>query len=165
MAVVAQLDGSRINALELSASDWSSLKAAEHRKRLTMPLCGIRGVAKNLDSTQFFAHISTTDCEVDHGGESTQHQAMKEAIAHVVNFVPGWRAEIEYPHPSRKWIIDVMAASDDGRRRYAFEVQLSCRPSTAVLRRMEPLMHRPSIGELPSLLEATDQGVISFRLE
>lgn len=137
VAVIAQLDGDRINALELAAHDWASLKASEHRKRLTMPLCGTRAVAKNLDATQFFSHLSVGECGVDHGGESAQHQAMKEAIAHAVNLVPGWRAEIEHPHPSRTWIIDVMATSDDGRRRYAFEVQLSSQPPEEYYRRTQ----------------------------
>lgn len=125
MAVIAQLDGSRIDALALNPADWFALKNSEERKRLEMPLCGIRAVVKNRGTTQFFSHYRVTECGVDHGGESAQHQAMKEAIAHAVSLSPGWTAVIEHPHPSREWIIDVMAQSDDGRRRYVFEVQLS----------------------------------------
>ncbi|QYF88471.1 hypothetical protein [Arthrobacter sp. PAMC25284] len=50
---------------------------------------------------------------------------MKTALAAGINAVPGWHAVIEYPHPEREWIIDVLAATDDGRRGVAFEVQLS----------------------------------------
>lgn len=91
-----------------------------------MPLCGIRAVAKKRgESTKFFAHHSKAGCEVEHGGESPQHLAMKEALKVCIDAVPGWHAIIEYPHPSREWIIDVLAESDDLTRRIAFEVQLS----------------------------------------
>ncbi|MHA7191087.1 competence protein CoiA family protein [Arthrobacter sp. MDT2-16] len=125
MAVIAQLDGKRIDALSLAEDDWFGLKESDDRKRLAMPICGIRAVAKNRGPTQFFSHYRVTECGVDHGGESSQHQAMKAAIAHAIDLVPGWSAEIEHPHPSREWIIDIMAVSDDGRKRFAFEVQLS----------------------------------------
>ncbi|MDF9750288.1 hypothetical protein [Arthrobacter sp. ES3-54] len=50
---------------------------------------------------------------------------MKTALRDRIDAIPGWRAYLEYPHPSRDWIIDVLAESDAKDRRIAFEVQLS----------------------------------------
>jgi hypothetical protein len=50
---------------------------------------------------------------------------MKEALARGIDEVSGWHAIIEHPHPSREWIIDVLAESDNKAHRVAFEVQLS----------------------------------------
>lgn len=90
-----------------------------------MPLCGVRAEAKARGDTRFFAHLSTAGCDVEHGGETPQHLAMQEALAVGIDRLPGWRAIIEHPHPSREWIVDVLAESDDGARKVAFEVQLS----------------------------------------
>lgn len=125
VALIAQLDGSRIDASAVPPDSWLRLKKSDDRKRLVMPVCGMKAVAKNRGSTQFFSHLRRPDCRVDHGGESAQHEAMKRALAVAIGRVPGWTAVIEHPHPSREWIIDVMARADDGRRIYAFEVQLS----------------------------------------
>lgn len=124
MPLVAMLDGQRVDAMKLSSVEWASLQASEDRRRLTMPLCEARAVAKKRgDSTQFFAHY--VQCDAGHGPESIQHLAMKTAVAQRIDRTEGWHAIIEFPHPSREWIVDVLAESDDGRRRIAFEVQLS----------------------------------------
>lgn len=126
MLLTAMLDGSRVDATTYTAEGWSELQESEDRKRMTMPLCGIRGVAKKRgESTRFFAHHSRVGCKVEHGGESPQHLAMKEALKACIDAVPGWHAIVEYPHPSREWIIDVLAESGDLKNRVAFEVQLS----------------------------------------
>jgi hypothetical protein len=125
MPLIAILDGLRVDALEHSAESWGELKQSEDIKRMVMPLCEIRAIAKTRGSTQFFAHHRVIDCKVDHGGESPQHLAMKTALRDRINAVDGWHALVEFPHPSREWIIDVLAESEDGRRRIAFEVQLS----------------------------------------
>ncbi|CAH0126196.1 hypothetical protein SRABI83_00084 [Arthrobacter sp. Bi83] len=120
------LDGSRVDATTYTAEGWSELQESEDRKRMVMPVCGIRAVAKTRGpSTRYFAHHRKNGCKVEHGGETPQHLAMKEALKLCIDNVPGWHAIVEHPHPSREWIIDVLAESDDFRARVAFEVQLS----------------------------------------
>lgn len=125
MPLIAMLDGVRVDASEQSAESWTELKQSEDLKRMVMPLCEIRAIAKTRGNTQFFAHHRVVDCKVDHGGESPQHLAMKTALRDRINAVDGWHALVEFPHPSREWIIDVLAESDDRSRRIAFEVQLT----------------------------------------
>lgn len=125
MPLIAMLDGVRVDASTHSPESWAELKQSDEVKRMVMPLCEIRAIAKARGTTQFFAHHRIVDCKVDHGGESPQHLAMKTALRDRINAVDGWHAFVEYPHPSREWIIDVLAESDDKRRRIAFEVQLS----------------------------------------
>ncbi|WP_026556944.1 competence protein CoiA [Arthrobacter sp. 35W] len=138
MPLIAMLDGERVDATTHTPASWADLQASEDRKRLVMPVCNIWAVAKTRgQATRFFAHYRLTDCGVDHGGESPQHLAMKEALARGIGAVPGWRAVIEYPHPSREWIIDVLAESDDRRHRVAFEVQLSSQTPADYFRRTQ----------------------------
>lgn len=126
MLLTAMLDGSRVDATTYTGAAWSELQESEERKRLVMPLCGIRAVAKSRGaSTQYFAHYRTAECKADHGGESPQHLAMKTALRDRINATERWHAIVEFPHPSREWTIDVLAESDDRKRRIAFEVQLS----------------------------------------
>jgi hypothetical protein len=125
MPLVAMLDGERVDATKHTRETWRALQASEERRRMVMPLCGVRAVAKARGDTRFFAHLTTAGCGVEHGGETSQHLAMKEALARCIEKVPGWHAILEHPHPSREWIIDVLAESDDFRNRVAFEVQLS----------------------------------------
>ncbi|NKR13515.1 competence protein CoiA family protein [Paenarthrobacter sp. R1] len=126
MLLTALLDGHRVEATTYSAESWRELQNSEDRKRMVMPVCGIRATAKTRGtSTKYFAHYRKTECKVEHGGESPQHLAMKEALKLCIDRIPGWHAIVEHPHPSREWIIDVLAESDDRTRRIAFEVQLS----------------------------------------
>jgi competence CoiA-like predicted nuclease len=80
MPLIGILDGVRVDASEYSAESWAEPKQSEDLKRLVMPLCEIRAIAKTRGSTQFFAHHRVPDCKVDHGGESPQHLAMKAAL-------------------------------------------------------------------------------------
>ncbi|GAA3325863.1 hypothetical protein GCM10017711_23350 [Paeniglutamicibacter sulfureus] len=138
MLLVAMLDGERIDATARTPESWAALQASEDRKRLVLPGCNIRAVAKTRGpDTRFFAHHQGMDCAVDHGGESAQHLAMKEALAQGIDAVPGWHAVIEYPHPTREWIIDVLAISDDRHHRVAFEVQLSSQTPANYVRRTQ----------------------------
>jgi hypothetical protein len=125
MPLVAYLDGKRVDATRHTKDAWSALKESQDRKRLVMPQCGIRAVPKTVQGTQFFAHHRTADCLIEHKSETPQHLAMKSALAQRIEAMPGWHALVEYPHPSREWIIDVLAESHDRRQRIAFEVQLS----------------------------------------
>lgn len=126
MLLTAMLDGNRVDASTYTNESWFELQKSEDRKRMVMPVCGIRAVAKKRgDSTRFFAHLRKEACKVEHGGESPQHLAMKEALRTCIDKVPGWHAIVEHPHPSREWIIDVLAEKDDRSKRIAFEVQLS----------------------------------------
>ncbi|MET1086338.1 MAG: competence protein CoiA family protein [Arthrobacter sp.] len=126
MLLTAMLDGSRVDATTYRKEAWSELQESEDRKRMVMPVCGVRAVAKTRGgTTKFFAHLRKAGCKVDHGGETPQHLAMKEALKLCIDQVPGWHAIVEHPHRSRDWIIDVLAESDDLTRKVAFEVQLS----------------------------------------
>ncbi|MGO4120702.1 competence protein CoiA family protein [Arthrobacter sp. YAF16] len=125
MPLVAMLDGERVDATKHTRESWAELQSSDDRKQMVMPLCGIRAVAKTRGETRFFAHLTVADCRVEHGGETPQHQAVKTALRDRIDAIQGWHACLEYPHPSREWIIDVLAESDDGARRIAFEVQLS----------------------------------------
>lgn len=62
---------------------------------------------------------------------------MKEALAGCIDAVPGWHAVVEFAHPSREWIVDVLAESDDLRQRIAFEVQLSSQSPEKYFRRTD----------------------------
>lgn len=126
MLLTAMLDGSRVDATTHTKETWSELQNSEDRKRMFMPVCGVRAVAKTRgETTRFFAHLRKAGCKVDHGGESPQHLALKEALKDCIDQVRGWHAIIEHPHPSREWIIDALAESDDLTKKVAFEVQLS----------------------------------------
>jgi hypothetical protein len=138
MLLVALLDGERVDATKHSTESWSALKESKDRERLVMPLCGIRAIPKSRGShTRFFAHHSVAECNLEHGGETKQHLAMKEALAGCVDAVPGWHAVVEFAHPSREWIVDVLAESDDRRQRVAFEVQLSSQSPENYFRRTD----------------------------
>lgn len=127
MPLVAMLGEERVDATKHTAESWEEVRAASRRSEITMPLCGIRAVAKTRgERTRFFAHYTREGCRVDHGGETPQHEALKEAVARAIDAVPGWHADLEFPHPSREWVIDVLAQPEAAsRRRIAFEVQLS----------------------------------------
>ncbi|WP_349033899.1 competence protein CoiA family protein [Pseudarthrobacter sp. SORGH_AS 212] len=126
MLLTALLDGNRVDATAHTKESWAELQNSEDRKRMVMPVCGVRAVAKARgETTMFFAHLRKAGCKVDHGGETAQHLAMKEALKLCIDQVLGWHAIVEHPHPSREWIVDVLAEADDLTRRIAFEVQLS----------------------------------------
>ena len=126
MLLTAMLDESRVYAPSFTAEEWAELQCSDDRKRMVMPVCNVRAVAKTRGPfTRYFAHYRKDACKVDHGGESPQHLAMKEALRLCIDQVPGWHAIVEHPHPSREWIIDVLAESNDFTKRVAFEVQLS----------------------------------------
>lgn len=123
---MAILDGDRVDSTQLTDDAWVALKKSDDRTRLVIPLCGARAIAKTRGhATKFFAHFPGSHCNVEHAGETAQHLAMKEALAGCINSVAGWHAIVESEHPSRDWIVDVLAESDDMRRKVAFEVQLS----------------------------------------
>lgn len=126
MLLVALLDGERVDATAHTAESWAELQSSEERKRMVLPLCGVRAVAMARGvTTRYFAHHSKRDCGAEHGGETPQHLAMKEALRQCIDRVPGWHAIVEHQHPSREWTVDVLAESDDSRTKVAFEVQLS----------------------------------------
>lgn len=138
MLLVATLDGARIDASAHTPESWWELKQSEDRERLLMPGCGLRAVARSSKlATRYFAHYRQVDCKVEHGGETPQHLAMKEALKLCINDVPGWHAVVEHPHPSCEWIVDVLAESDDRRHHVAFEVQLSSQAPDRYLARSQ----------------------------
>lgn len=104
MLLTAMLDGKRVDATTYTAEAWSELQGSADRTRMVMPLCRIRAVAKTRGpSTRYFAHYRKTGCKVEHGGETPQHLAVKEALKVCIDQVPGWHAIVEHPHPSREW--------------------------------------------------------------
>lgn len=81
MLLTTMLDGSRVDATTYTSATWAELQETEDRKRMVMPICGIRAVAKTRGaSTRYFAHYRKTGCKVEHGGKTPQHLAMKEAL-------------------------------------------------------------------------------------
>lgn len=97
MPLIAMLDGVRVDASEHSVESWAELKQSQDLKRMVMPLCEIRAIAKTRGNTRFFAHHRVVDCKVDHGGESPQHLAMKTALRDRINAIGGWHALVEPP--------------------------------------------------------------------
>lgn len=132
------LDGVRVDATTYTSNAWAELQESEERKRMVLPLCGTRAVPmKRGPSTRYFAHFSKKDCKAEHGGESLQHLAMKEALKRCINSVPGWHGIVEHSHPHREWTIDVLAESDDLTKSMAFEVQLSTQTPTEYFKRSQ----------------------------
>lgn len=124
MPFVAYLDGRRFDATAIPHEQWRALNKRPDYKQLTLLECGSRAKRVTRYGTQFFAHVTTSDCDITHKSESAQHTAMKAVLVDRINALPGWRAEPEHPAPDRSWIADVMAIHETGRR-VAFEVQLS----------------------------------------
>ncbi|MDJ0459314.1 competence protein CoiA family protein [Arthrobacter sp. NQ7] len=126
MLLVAMLDGQRVDATTYSPEAWKELQNSEDRKRMVLPLCGVRAVAMTRGrNTRYFAHHGKRDCEAAHGGETPQHIAMKEALRSCIERVPGWQASVEHQDPLGDWTVDVLAKRDDAKYMVAFEVQLS----------------------------------------
>ncbi len=100
MLLTAMLDGSRVDATSYTAEAWTELQESEERARLVLPLCGVRAVARTRGpSTRFFAHYGKKGCKSEHGGESPQHLAMKEALKQCIDSVSGWHGIVEHSHP------------------------------------------------------------------
>lgn len=136
--LIATLDGQRVDATTHTAESWAELQESDERKRLLMPLCNIRAVAKTRGArTRYFAHLTKRDCKAEHGGETAQHLAMKEALRQCIDKVPGWHAFVEHQHPSREWTVDVLAESDDSGAKVALEVQLSSQSPAEYFRRTQ----------------------------
>lgn len=137
MPLTALLDGSRVDATKHDAVFWAGLQESDD-VRMILPLCGTRAVPmKRGKSTRYFAHYSKKGCDALHGGESQQHLALKEALQRCIDSLPGWHAVVEHSHPSRDWVIDVLAQSDDLRKGVAFEVQLSSQTPDEYFRRSQ----------------------------
>ncbi|GER23280.1 hypothetical protein NCCP1664_17760 [Zafaria cholistanensis] len=100
--MVGYLDGERVDATRHSMQSWVRLQESEEHRRLVMPGCGIRAVAKARGETRFFSHVSLAGCTAEHRGETEQHCALKAAVAGRIDTVPGWHALVEYQAPSRE---------------------------------------------------------------
>lgn len=125
MPFVALLGVERINALELSADQWTQLKESDIRHSLVFPGCSVRATAKTSKlGLHYFAHHRIAECGEPHSNESPPHLALKEAVSRFINEQPGWKAEVEYPGPRHKWVADVFAESGSGKR-VVFEIQLT----------------------------------------
>lgn len=123
MPFVAELDGVRVQAWELSSTRWSQLKTAYRSATLQLS-CGNLAVPKtSSQGLQFFAHKAGTECTSHVGAdESLEHLQAKLIVAEAAAS-SGWVATIEYPGPNREWIADVLLERDG--RRLAVEVQIS----------------------------------------
>ena len=84
-----------------------------------------------------YAHLSgrDEDCNNPWGSESPEHKLLKWEVADAIRELSGWAAEVEKGEGG-KYIADVLATSDEGRR-VAFEIQLSPQELLAAQKRDE----------------------------
>ncbi|WP_417562910.1 competence protein CoiA [Microbacterium sp.] len=124
MAMIALLDGTRVNALDVDEARWGSMRAEYRLGRLTM-VCGRRAIPKRSKlGLRFFAHApGETECGLHESGpETLEHQRAKQILARAAEQA-GWKATIECVAPDRSWIADVLL--ERGGKRVAVEVQWS----------------------------------------
>ncbi|MBT3029427.1 MAG: hypothetical protein KME48_19890 [Candidatus Thiodiazotropha sp. (ex Ctena orbiculata)] len=125
MPLRAVLDNINLFAYEQTVESWNKLKNSPERKKLAMPCCGERAIAKTSPlGTFFFAHYrKATDCYA--APESPEHVYLKEIIATSAK-AAHWAVITEHPGASPKgdkWVADVFCEKKSAK--IAFEVQLS----------------------------------------
>lgn len=103
---------------------WQSIHRVRPRVPLACPACdGSMHAKVSARGLRFFAHDAARgECPLT--GETPAHRLLKSAIAAAVRMA-GWHATLEAEGPDRRWRADVLAVSPDGRRRVAWEAQLS----------------------------------------
>ncbi|WP_369252116.1 competence protein CoiA family protein [Streptomyces sp. R41] len=107
---------------------------ARPRAPLRCPACAEPMHAKvSPRGLRFFAHDQLNpDCA--HNGESIEHHLLKTELANHVR-AAGWHAQLEVSGSG--WRADVLATSPDGRRRIAWEAQLSSATGAELAERTE----------------------------
>ncbi|MGH3523784.1 MAG: competence protein CoiA [Mycobacterium sp.] len=123
-------EGVRIDATACDAVVWASVHRIRPPAILTCPACCRRMSAKvSSRGLRFFAHRpgEEQECWL---AESPEHHQLKVELAQAVRKVQGWTAQLEVAESG--WRADVLATSQDGSRRIAFEAQLSCIVETEV---------------------------------
>lgn len=124
MPLRALLDGTTIFAFEQTEESWAALKNSPEKKRLSMPCCGERAIAKISPlGNYFFAHSRKAEhcCSKP---ESKEHIFLKGVIAKAAKSA-NWDVTTEHIGSSpdgNKWIADVFCKKNT---QVAFEVQLS----------------------------------------
>lgn len=104
---------------------WAEVHKARPRIALRCPDCG-HGVHAKVSARKlrYFAHDPGRPPDCAWLSESLEHHLLKLELATAIRSA-GWYAELETRAPDGSWRADVLAASHDGSRRFAWEAQLS----------------------------------------
>lgn len=138
MPVACREGGTVLVGPDLDPEQWSQLKADTRRGRrqLTTTCCGVRAIPKTSKfGFQFFAHYQGAKACPHGGGEGIEHLQTKLRVYRAA-LAAGWEAGIEVSGASpegKRWLADVYAQR--GKRRIAFEVQLSPQDQGALAER------------------------------
>ncbi len=121
-------DAGRIDATrtDLGAGlSWEQVHKVRPRPALRCPDCG-HGVHAKVSprKLRYFAHNPGRPTECAWDNESLEHHLLKLELATAIRDL-GWHAELEVRAPDSSWRADVLACSQDGTRRIAWEAQLS----------------------------------------
>ncbi|GAA2752855.1 competence protein CoiA family protein [Kitasatospora cinereorecta] len=141
---------------------WVRVHRVRPRVPLSCPECGHAVHAKvSSAGLRYFAHDpGSPACAL--AGESMEHHLTKLQLATAIR-AAGWVAELEVRGPDGAWRADVMATSPDGRRRMAWEAQLSAITAGELAERTArfardgvrvcwvAVRRRPWLGAVPSL--------------
>ncbi|MFJ8963309.1 competence protein CoiA family protein [Lentzea sp. NPDC102401] len=104
---------------------WEQVHKTKPRVALTCPDCAHSVHAKvSARRLRYFAHNPGRPRECAWDNESLEHHLIKLELAVAIR-AQGWHAELEVRAPDGSWRADVLASTQDGTRRIAWEVQLS----------------------------------------
>lgn len=104
---------------------WSQVHRVRPRINLTCPECKWGVHAKHSSrGLRFFAHNAQRPAECQLSNESVEHHLLKLELATAIR-AAGWYAELEVRADDGTWRADVLASSTNGKRRMAWEAQLS----------------------------------------
>lgn len=104
---------------------WSAVYRVRPRVALRCPECGYGVHAKvSAKKLRHFAHDPGRPADCAWLNESLEHHLLKLELATAIR-TAGWHAELEVRAPDGTWRADVLASSQDGTRRVAWEAQLS----------------------------------------
>jgi hypothetical protein len=129
--------GTNIQAFELDAAQWESLRAANVRdKHLRMACCDNKVVLKTSNlGTHFFAHQRRGPCTTK--PESEEHLTLKTLVCRALAKA-GWNVATEvrgHAPDGGEWVADVMATR--GTARFAVEIQWSRQTDAETYARQE----------------------------
>jgi hypothetical protein len=113
-----------------AAMSWEQVHRVRPRAPLTCRGCG-RGMQAKVSKLglRFFAHDAAVSRCPDKG-ETSEHRLLKLALAEAVR-AAGWTAELEVSGAG--WRADVLGVSPDGRRRVAWQAQLTAATTDALM--------------------------------
>ena len=134
MALVANLNGHRVTALDYSEKDWQVLKSEYTQHRL---ICNDSGCQSPMipktyhaTGTQFFTHKSrSTDRNCSYaGGESPEHLHLKEIVYTTAK-------QLGYAPECEVWLPEISRRADVLIHDIVIEIQLSPQSDTRYLKR------------------------------